>query len=257
MTALPTFLAHAGPGATWQALLTTVAIGLGIVLVLVVVGTITLREPGDLILPLAAVAILSSFAPLLSATLSDWVGWAVPPAVLVLVLLVVAASTSVDLHRSAANAPAILLAVVVLGALASWAVGDDLNRAWHPTEGTLPLADDGTVTIQAPVDGAEVPAGPVTVEVTLTGATVGPDDLAPDDVPDDPEELGRLRLFVDGVEVDTPIGESCTVEAPCTEVSWDLDLAPGAHTLIVEFVRHDGVPLAPAIFDRRSLTATG
>ena len=40
-------------------------------------------------------------------------------------------------------------------------------------------------------------------------------------------------------------------------VSWDLDVSTGAHTVIVEFLRADGVPLAPAIFDRIALTATG
>jgi hypothetical protein len=247
-----TFLAHAGEGASWQALLTTISLGLVVVLVLVLLGRIRLESPGDLILPLAAVAIVSSLAPTVSATLSDWVGWAFPIGVVVLVGLVVAAATPLTLGWTTP----LTLAVVLLAAGGSVGLHDSLSRAWHPTPETLPLADDGEVTIASPSDDSTVPAGDVDVVIEVTGATVGPGGTL-DSPPDDPEELGRLRVFLDGVEVATPAAETCTVEQPCTTLTYPLELDPGAHNVIVEYLRHDGIPLSPAVFDRVTVEAEG
>jgi len=81
-------IAHAGAGATWQALLSTVSIGLVLVLVLVLLDKVTLEQPGDLVLPVAAVAIVSSLAPVVSGALSDIVGYATPVGAVVLIGLV-------------------------------------------------------------------------------------------------------------------------------------------------------------------------
>lgn len=245
------FLAHAGEGATWQALVTTIAIGLAIVTVLAVVGRVRLGSPGDLILPLAAVAILASLSPALAATLSDFVGYAIPAGVVLLAGLVLAAATPLELTPSAP----LTIVVVVLAAAGAWLFAPDLNASLHPLPDTLPLADDATVTVTSPADGTRVDAGDATVTVRVDGATIGPGALPDGEAPEDPEQLGTLRLFLDGVEISGPPHEQCTVDAPCTEVSWTLALDPGSHTLIVEFLRHDGVPLTPAVFDRVTFDA--
>lgn len=247
--ALP--LAHAGEGATWQSLVTAIAIGFAVVFVLAVAGKVPLASWGDLVLPLAAVAILSSLAPIASATLSDWAGYAVPAGVVLLLALLVAAGTDLELGWTAPLA----LAAAVLAVLAAVVLGNDLNRAWHPPAPTLPLSDDAELTIAEPAAEATVPAGePVTLRIELSGATVGPPETD-GDVSDDPEELGRVRLFVDGIEAGVAPQETCTVEDPCTSLTYVLeDLEPGAHSIIAEFVRADGVPLAPSVFDRITIT---
>lgn len=244
-------LAHAGEGATWQALVTAIAIGLAVVFVLAVAGRITLRSMGDLVLPLAAVAILSSLAPLLSATLSDWAGYAVPAGLVLLLALVLAAGSKLELGWTSPLA----IAAVVLAVAGALLLGNDLNREWHPQAPELPLSDDAELTIAEPEDGATVPAGDLTVRIELSGATAGPPDLDPGELPDDPEELGRVRLFVDGVDAGLTPQETCTVDAPCTTVTYVVpDLEPGSHSIIAEFVRGDGVPLAPSVFDRATIT---
>lgn len=244
-------LAHAGEGATWQALLTTVAIGLGIVFLLAVADRIRIGTMGDLVLPLAAVAILSSLAPAASATLSDWAGYAVPAGAVLLLALILAGATDLDLGWTSPLA----IGAVVLAVAASLLLGSDLSRAWHPPADTLPRSDDAALTIVEPEDGATLTGEELVVRVELSGGTIGPSDLASEEQPDDPEELGRVRLFIDGMEVTSAPEEECTVEQPCTSVTYRLDaLEPGAHSVIAEFVRGDGVPLAPSVFDRIGIT---
>lgn len=245
------FLAHGGEGATWQALVTTIAIGLVVVTLLVIAGRVRLETPGDLVLPLAAVAILASLSPVLAATLSDFVGYAIPVGLVLLVGLVLAASTPLELTPKSP----LTAAVIVLAAAGAWLFASDLNATLHPLPDALPLADDAVVTVVAPGEGERVEAGDVTVAVRVDGATIGPGALPDAEAPDDPEELGTLRLYLDGVEISTPPEQDCTVASPCTEVSWTLDLDPGSHTLIVEFLRHDGAPLTPAVFDRATFDA--
>lgn len=244
-------LAHAGEGATWQALLTTIALGLGIVFVLVLLDWIELTSMGDLVLPLAAVAILSSLSPALSESLSDWVGWAAPAGLVALLALVLAAGTDLEIGWTSPLA----IGAVVLAVAGSLLLGSDLNNQWHATAPTLPLSDDATLTIVEPEDQATVSGDTLVVRIELEGGTVGPGDLTEDELPDDPEELGRVRLFVDGTEPGASPEEDCTVESPCTTLTYRLeDVAAGAHSIIAEFVRGDGVPLAPSVFDRTGIT---
>lgn len=244
-------LAHAGEGATWQALLTTIAIGIGVVFLLTVAGRIPVGNMGDLVLPLAAVAILSSLSPVAAATLSDWVGWAVPVGLVALLALVLAAGTELGLTWTSPLA----IGAIVVAAAGSVLLGPELNREWHPPAPTLPLSDDAELTIVEPEDGATLPGDEVVVRIDLSGATVGPPRDPGADVPEDPEELGRVRLFLDGMEAGVPPEETCTAEDPCTSLTYRLtDLEPGSHSLIAEFVRADGVPLAPSVFDRASIT---
>ncbi|MEX1164618.1 MAG: hypothetical protein WEB03_13680 [Nitriliruptor sp.] len=124
----PLMLAHAGEGATWQALLVVSSLGMVIVFGLVLIGRVQMSQPDDLVLPLAGVAIVSSLAPLGGELLSDWVGWAFPIGVVALVALILAALTPL---RLAFTEPA------TYGAVASAAIGaialqGPITVAWHP-----------------------------------------------------------------------------------------------------------------------------
>jgi hypothetical protein len=129
-TGLPVVLAHAGPGATWQALVTVVSAGLLVVFVLAVVGRLTLDAPGDLTLPLAAVAVVASLAPVGGDVVSDAAPWAAPAGAVLLVALVVAAATDRDLRPTSP----LTLGTVVLAVAVSLASAPTLVDAWYPAD---------------------------------------------------------------------------------------------------------------------------
>jgi hypothetical protein len=244
-------LAHAGPGATWQSLLVVAALGLTVVALLAVAGRVQLAGADDLVLPLAGVAIASSLAPLGSEWLSDWIGWALPLGVVMLATIVVAALTSLELSlRSPLTYGAVAVAVVAAVGLYA-----PLTRALHPPADFLPIADDVEVAISDPTDGGEVDAGTVQVTVSVSGGSVQGELLSLEQLPEDPEEAGALVVAVDGELVPTRFTEDCTVDSPCTEVSFPVTLAPGDRRIAVEFRRGDGVPLTPLVTDAVTVTA--
>lgn len=241
-------LAHAGAGATWQALVTAIALGVVGVFLIAATGRVKLQSKDDLVLALAAIGILAGLAPTASNLLSDWVGQAAAAGSVVLVTLSIAARPGRSLHW---RSPLAIGTVVVAVAAAVW-LGPPLNVAWHPRDPTLPLADDASVSIMSPEEGATVETEEVvTVTVAVAGATVVATALSTDSVPADPEDRGRLRVFLDGREVAVQPLEECTDTSPCERLTYELlELERGPHTLIVEFVRADGVPLAPSVSDR-------
>jgi hypothetical protein len=244
-------LAHAGAGATWQSLLVVAALGLTVVVLLAVLGKLTLAQPDDLVLPLAGVAIVSSLAPLGSEWLSDWVGWAFPVGVVMLVAVVLAALTPLELTPTSPITYG-ALALAVVGGVLLYA---PITRAWHPPADFLPLAEDVEVAITAPAEGDEVPAGTVEVTVSVVDGSVQPDVVALEDLPPDPEEAGYLAVAVDGDVVRAEFVEDCSLDAPCTEVTFPVTVAPGDRRLVVEFRRGDGVPMTPLVTDSVSFTA--
>jgi hypothetical protein len=247
---LPWVLAHAGPGATWQALLVVISLGCALLVALAALGVMKVRSFDDLILPLAGVAIASSLAPLGGEWLSDWIGWAFPLGIAMLAALLLAALTSLQLTLTSP----LTWGAVAVGAVAAWLQYVPLTIAWHPAPDLLPLADDSEITILSPTDG-EVLDGPVvTIEVTVTGGSIGPGGVPLEQLPSDPEEAGTIAVFVDGQRVNVALDQTCTVSEPCTSVSFTLELPQGEHDLIVEFTRGDGVPLAPTVFDRVTFT---
>lgn len=123
-------VAHAGEGASWQALLTVIAVGMLVVFIGVLVGRIPLETPGDLTLPIAAVAVLASLAPIAGDPVSDAAPWAVPAGVVVLLGLVVAAISE---RRLTATSP-LTIGTVVVAIVASLALGPLLVDAWYPDE---------------------------------------------------------------------------------------------------------------------------
>lgn len=129
-------LAHAGEGATWQALLTVIAVGMLVLFVLALVGKLRLETPGDLTLPIAAVAVVASLAPVAGDPVSDAAPWAVPAGVVLLVSLIVAATTS----RALTVRSPLAIATVVLALVASLALAPLLVDAWYPDDPALALA---------------------------------------------------------------------------------------------------------------------
>ena len=124
-------LAHAGEGATWQALLTVVSAGLLVLFVMAVVGQLQLETPGDLTLPLAAVAVIASLAPVAGDPISDAAPWAVPAGAVLLVALFVAGATSRELTVRSPRA----IGTVVVAVVASLAIGPIHVDAWYPDAG--------------------------------------------------------------------------------------------------------------------------
>jgi hypothetical protein len=245
-------LAHAGEGATWQALLVVFSLGLVVVFVLHVAGRNRLAGADDLVLPLAGVAIASSLAPLGSTFLSDWVGWAFPVGVVMLVAVLLAALTPFDLSaRSPFTYGAVAIAVI-----AAVSLHQPITLAWHPPPDFLPIADDVEVTITSPDDGGAVAAGEVEVTVTIDGGSVQPQLLGEADLPADPEEAGNLAIAIDGQVVTPTFAETCTVEAPCSEVTFAVDVEPGDRVIAVEYRRGDGAPMTPLVTDRVTFTAS-
>lgn len=243
-------LAHAGEGATWQALVVTVTAGVAIVFLLTLLGRLTIESGDDLVLPLAAVAIVSSIAPAASATLSDQVGWALPAGGVLLLALLVHAFTDLDLDvASWVPWTAMGLAVVLAVGLQA-----PLTRALHPPEQLLPLRDDAAIEIVAPADGTTVPAGEVAVEVAVEGGSIGAEQVAPDEAPDDPEERGQVRVFVDSRLVAADPTEDCAPD-PCRRATYPVDLEPGEHRITAELRTAAGLPLAPAVITRVTVTA--
>lgn len=245
-------LAHAGAGATWQALLVVSSLGVVVVLALHVIGRIRLRGPDDLVLPLAGVAIASSLAPLGSSFLSDWVGWAFPIGVVALGALLLAALTPFDLSASSP----FTYGAVAIAAIAAFTLYQPITVAWHPPPDFLPIADDVEVTIITPDDGGDVLAGQVEVTVAIDGGSVQSELLTEGELAADPEEAGNLAVALDG-EVLTPVfTETCTVDSPCSEVTFTLEVEPGDRVIAVEYRRGDGVPMTPLVTDRAAFTAS-
>lgn len=258
MTLTPV-LAHAGAGSTWQAMLVVAGVMLTGFLVAAGIGRIRVERADDLVVPLATTAIVSSLGTVADELLSDGVGWALPLAVVSLLALVLAALTDLDL-RFPSPLP---MGALALAGVAAIVLHAPLTLALHPPGELLPLSDDAAITIVEPMDGGSVD-GPVTVTVEVTGGSLGPGGVPPEELPDDPEEAGTLSAAIEEVRdddtlsqqqlVEVDYGPSCTVSDPCERASFELDPAPGTYDLTVEFVRGDGVPLAPFVRDRITFT---
>ncbi len=252
MMSMSPLLAHAGAGATWQALLTVASLGLAVVAVLVLLGRVSVQTPDDLVVPLASVAIIASLAPLVDAVVSDWVGWAFPVGVVALVALLLAVLSPLELSPTSPLAFGSVTLAVVGGVM----LQGPLTLAWHPPPETLPVADDAQVSITAPEDGAEVDAGELEVQVEVTGGSIGPGGLDADDI-SDPEEAGELAVRVDGTTRPVEIPPDCTLEDPCDQVTVTVEVPEGESEISAELLRGDGTPLAPFVADDVTVTAEG
>ncbi len=226
-------LAHAGAGATWQAMVVLCSFGLVAVFLGVVFGRIRIEDPGDLVLPVAATAVLASLSGAVNAVLSDWVGWVAPIGACALVGILVHAFTPLELTR---RSP-LTWGLVALAVVSSFLLHTPIEDAWHPPATGI-QRDDLEISIITPADGTDVPIGPTVVTVEVVGGTIGPGPTA--QRPDDPEELGVVQVFVDGILVTDADGravapnESC--DDGCTTATFDADLERGSHVVSVEFL---------------------
>lgn len=234
-------LAHAGAGATWQAMLVLVSIGVALVVVGVASGRVPMDEPGDLVLPLAATAVLASLSGATANVVSDWVGWWFPAGVVALVGLVLASSTSLELSWRSPLA----IAVVGLALASAVLLHRPIERAWHPVDGQL--RDDVEIAITAPEDGATVAIGTVEVVVEVTGGSVGGDDASGGPDGPDPEEGGRVVVAVDGVvttEDGRPVAPREDCSDGCTRVTFEVPVERGPHVVSAEFLTAQGESFA-------------
>lgn len=233
-------LAHAGEGATWQALLTLLAIGLAGVVVLAAFGVMRIAEPGDLILPLAGTAVLASLSGVTNEVLSDWIGWGFPIGVTALVTLLVAALTPLALSW---RTPLVYGAIVVaLGAGLVFHSG--IERAWHPPTPQLAAS--------APVDDLEITISDVSADggagsvvVAAEGGTIGEGFVAAgSEGPDDPEQQVVVRVFVDGLMVtgpdDGPVPPDEDCSDGCEVATFPVELDSGDHVVLVDAMTADG-----------------
>ena len=256
---LSPLVAHAGAGSTWQSMMVVAGVVLTGFVLAAGIGRIRVQGADDLVVPLATTAIVSSLGTIADELLSDGIGWALPLAVVSLLALVLAALTDLDL-RFPSPLP---MGALALGGVAAVVLYAPLTLALHPPGEQLPLRDDAAITIVEPVDGGSVD-GPVAVTIDVTGGSLGPGGVELAALPDDPEEAGTLSVAIEEVrDDDTPTQQqlldvdyapSCTVDDPCERVSFDVAPGPGTYELTVEFVRGDGVPLAPFVRDRITFT---
>lgn len=244
------FLGHAGPGSTWQAAVVVAAAVLAACVVLAAAGRLQLDEPGDLLVPLATAAIVSSLGPLGHAWISDGIGWGIPLGAIALGALVLATLTPLELTP---RAPLLWITVAV-AAISIFTLYPPLTMALHPPPDVLPIRDDGEVTITSPADGTSVPAGEVDIRVEVTGASLGPVRSELIDLLPDPEVAGTLGVFVDGDRVDVH-WDGCTVDQPCDHVEVTVPVEVGEREIAVEFLRGDGTPFSPTVIDRITVTA--
>lgn len=251
--------AHAGPGSSWQSMVVVAGVVLTGFLVAAGIGRIVVQRPDDLIVPLAVTAIVSSLGIIAQELVSDGIGWALPLAVVSLFALVLAAVTDLD-PRFPSPLP---MGAIALAAVSAVVLYGPLTIALHPPAELLPLSDDSTIMIVEPGDGRTVDR-PVAVAVEVAGGSIGPGGLPLEQLPDDPEEAGTLLVALEEVLDDDAItqqqlvevvyDDACTLNDPCDRVTFEVDAAPGTYELTVEFVRGDGVPLAPFVRDRITLT---
>lgn len=154
-------LAHAGGMGALLSLVTVLSSGIAVVFVLVAIGRIPLAENGDLVLPLASVAVVSSVAPLMGDLLSDAAAPAAMAGLALLLWLVVAANAPFDPRHPAALGAAVLAAVaaaVVLGpplADGPWRETSDEGQQEAQRRAVAPVDD-----LEVPTDGpGQVPGG--------------------------------------------------------------------------------------------------
>lgn len=231
-------LGHAGAGATWQALLVLASFGIIAVFLLAVAGRLTLDEPGDLVLPLAASAVLASLSGATAGWLSDWVGWWFPFGVAALVAVVVAASTSLSLGVTSPLA----IGAVVVGVVAAFTLHTTIEGAWHPTgSGVGARWTDASLALVSPTEGDTVEVGTVDIVVAVTGGTIGPGPAA---AGADSEEGGIVRVFVDGRLITAADGEAMVPSencaGGCVQATYPVDLTLGVHVISLEFLTADG-----------------
>lgn len=235
-------VASSGPQ-TWEAMVVIATIGLVMMCGLLLVGWLTLNSASDLVVPAAATLVVTGIAAgSLRTTVGDWFPWAAPVGAVLLVGLVVAATTRLELSSWVLGGP-----IAVAAVAAALIIGPVLRSEPAQPAFTLAASDDASLAFVGMEDGAELVAGRHVVTVGVTGGSIGPAVVPVDAQPDDPEELGHVRLYVGAELVPTVNDRGCTVDNPCRSVTFEVSLDPGAHLLVAEFLSANGLPLSPSV----------
>lgn len=254
--ALVPVLAHAGPGSTWQAMVVVAGFALTGVVLAAAFGFLRIESRTDLLMPLAGTAIASSVGVLAHMIISDVIGVGLPLAIIATVTVLLAALTPLDIRFPSP----LSLGSIGVSVIACIVLYQPLTMALHPPADVVPLADDAAVVVAAPADGETIPSGTVALVLEVTGGSIGPGGIPLEDLGPDPEEAGAIVVAVEEVREDGAIGrrqliesgfrETCTLEAPCDRVTYDVPMEPGHWEIVAEFTRGDGSPFAPQIRDR-------
>ena len=130
MLATSSLVAHAGPGASWQAIVTIICLGLALLFVAVVAGWFEVAQLDDLLLPTAAIVIVAGLGTGVSETVSDWVGWAIPIGVVAVGALLMHATT----ERKLGLRNPLTWGAVAVAAVAVILLVGPLTNALHPPE---------------------------------------------------------------------------------------------------------------------------
>lgn len=256
MSILLPLLAHIGEaGDPWVGVVTAASLVVMVVFVLVAFDVVELGVPGDLLLPLAAVVLVSGLAGNIALVLDEQSPWIVPVGLALLVGLVVAA-----FRQDATIEPRSRLTLFSLvGAVALTAVAyNPLADLWVPEEETLPLLEDAVVAaevVQPPnADGQFV------VRVSIENGTLGDGLLL--ERPDDAETELVPRFQVGPVYLQPPVPDECAAADPCTTADFQLTLPAGFVTeppdeIVVELLTADKLPFVPPLQDRVELPRAG
>ncbi len=244
-----TVLAHPGGHAVdggppvWAALVVLVSLGLVVVWILVVARRIRPAGLDDLLVPAAiAVVLAAAAAAPLRLAVGDWFAWAAPAGVVLLIGLGVAALGT----REPGSFP-VVGSVAAIATVAAVGLGPLLQIEPTAELEMIPLAGEAEVQFVDLEDGTVLDAGRHTFTVAVDGGTIGPPVVPDQQLPEDATQLGHVRLFLDGEPVPTANDRGCTVGEPCSEVEFDLTLAPGPARLRAEFVSAEGSPFAPMV----------
>lgn len=243
-------IAHAGAGSSWQALVTAIGVLSAVLFLLAAAGVVKVKDHNDLVLPLAGVVIISSLGTGQSDFLSDQIGWALPIGVVALAGLV---WLGFKPDEFSITAPPTLLLVGV-AAIAGVLLQGPLTGAFHPIEFFVPTnfaqLDDLEIDITSPTD-QDVISGPFTLQVNIIGGSVSNVEQSEDDAPEDPEEQGILHILLGGANrLEVAPNEGCSIESPCTTLTYDLDLEPGVYTIFADFRTATGGTFGQSVFDR-------
>lgn|GEM_PF-5110535 len=244
MSQLGPLLAHLGAdGDPWLGILTVAAAIVAVVFVLAALGRVRLDEPGDLLLPLAAVVLFAGLGGSLGDAAADQAPWALPLAVVLLGALVLAATTDLDLGLTRPLG----YGALALAAVAALALRPTLETTFFPPVLALPQADDAVAELVL-VDGPD-DEGRVTVELSVTGGTIG---AGPQEQDNEDLEDGMVPRFVAGPAFVRPAEGPSDCPETCTSTTYELVLpvtGDGAlpARIQVELLTAAQVPFAPPV----------
>lgn len=132
----PLLLAHGGAGGDWHGVATIAAGGALVVFVLAVLGRVSLESGGDLVLPLAAIAIVSGVGGSLGGVVGSQAAWAIPVGIVLLLAVILAAVTPLSLTPTSP----LTIGAAVVAIVAGVALYGPMSEALEPDTAPTPTA---------------------------------------------------------------------------------------------------------------------